>query len=157
VNAGIIYIINSFQNDIRIPFYVFGPNLAAGMLLPHPVLTIDLAPTFFEIANISNPPPTDGTSFFSLLTTPSSKWSRSFLVEYSGEGGGGGPCYEDSNVALCSPDVACNCFDARNNTFSCVRNLSPRSNTIYCTFKDEENFVERYDMNSDPYQMDNLG
>ena len=29
-------------------------------------------------------------------------------------------------------------------------------NSIYCQFKDDEEYMEYYDINEDPYQLDNL-
>jgi len=67
--------------------------------------------------------------------------------------------------------MACKCQDAANNTFSCIRRISPIFNngTVrvflmfeivsrtmdFCYFL--QRFIEAYDMNADEYQMANIG
>uniref|UniRef100_A0A1B0CQ32 Uncharacterized protein n=2 Tax=Lutzomyia longipalpis TaxID=7200 RepID=A0A1B0CQ32_LUTLO len=62
---------------------------------------------------------------------------------------------------MCTEDAACHCQDARNNTYACVRELEWKSGEdlrtfLYCEFRDNEHFVEAYDLLSDPYQMNNV-
>lgn len=81
---------------------------------------------------------------------------------------------------LCVKAMACKCQDAANNTFSCIRRVSPSFNNIFCIFEDDQvpcllifesvfgkcttdfyyilqRFIEAYDMNVDEYQMANIG
>ena len=46
--------------------------------------------------------------------------------------------------------------DGNNNTYGCIRTLTPTRNTIYCEFKDSESFVEYYDLDKDPWNLKNL-
>ena len=49
-----------FEFDTHVPFLVRGPGIQAGSLRSQPVLNIDIAPTFLDIAGVWKPHHMDG-------------------------------------------------------------------------------------------------
>ncbi|ETE59153.1 N-acetylglucosamine-6-sulfatase, partial [Ophiophagus hannah] len=136
-----------YEFDIRVPLLVRGPGVKGNKTYLEPILNIDLAPTFLDIAGINaSQTNMDGVSFLPLLVSKVQKsaWRSDFLVQYTGEG----YATKDPDcpalgpgVSQCFPD--CVCEDAYNNTYACVRTLSA-------------NFVEVYNLTADPHQLSNI-
>ena len=66
----------AFDEDIRIPMMVRGPNVAAGQIRTEIVANIDLAPTIANLAGAATPAWVDGRSFAALLRGEPIAWGR---------------------------------------------------------------------------------
>ncbi|XP_012680860.2 N-acetylglucosamine-6-sulfatase [Clupea harengus] len=149
-----------YEFDIRVPLLVRGPNIKPNQTTPMLVANVDLGPTILDIAGIDyNKTQMDGMSFLSILSGQgnSSSWRTDVLVEYEGEGSN----VTDPSCPLLGPGVSecfpdCVCEDSYNNTYACVRTVSPTANLQYCEFDDNEVFVEVYNLTGDPFQLTNI-
>jgi arylsulfatase A-like enzyme len=70
----------AYEEDIHVPLVMRGPGVPAGRRLKPIVLNIDLAPTFAQIAGVKPPDYVDGRSFMPLFENPSRPWRQSFMV-----------------------------------------------------------------------------
>jgi len=80
-----------FEVDTKVPFFVRGPGIVPSTVRLEPVLNIDLAPTFLDIAGVPTPPHMDGRSVLPTLLKENmlsekereakSGWRDSFLME----------------------------------------------------------------------------
>lgn len=74
-----------YEESIRVPLLVRGPGVPAGIVLPHDVSNVDLAPTFAELAQAQAPGFIDGRSLVPLMSanpTPLSSWRQDVLLEH---------------------------------------------------------------------------
>jgi len=155
-----------YEHDIKVPFMVYSGKSQStrGRISNEIVLNIDIAPTIYELVTGSNiiPESMDGTSFASLFLDNRDKNEgngirqeriqprQDFLISYHGEG------YLPCGMAECPPDPHGGWMpDAWNNTYHCIRTISSEANSIYCRFEDEDNFVELYNLDDDPWQLSN--
>jgi len=62
-----------YEFDIKVPFWIRGPNITAQQKVTTPVLSIDIAPTLLDLAGIPYSPIMDGLSFTSLVLSNSTE------------------------------------------------------------------------------------
>ncbi|KAM0734278.1 N-acetylglucosamine-6-sulfatase [Formica fusca] len=146
-----------YETDIRVPLLISGPGIDSSTISAA-VSSVDIFATLLDIAGIEYP--SDGRTLFK--TTRDLPQDRTVLIEYRGERSkktpsSGCPSDSDPNITLCMKEMACKCQDAVNNTFSCIRRVSPYFNNIFCIFEDDQRFIESYDIYVDEYQMTNIG
>ncbi len=129
----------AFEEDIRVPMIVRGPDVPAGKKLEFMALNIDLAPTFAEIAGIKTPDFVDGRSLLPLLksNSASNPWRSSFMIERRG---GQDAQREDGDAN--EPQNALE--------FNAIRT----PDWTYVEYGEGER--ELYDLKRDPYQLENI-
>ena len=75
---------SAYEENMRVPLIVRGPDVPEGVERRHMVLNNDFAPTFAKLGGVSAPPFVDGRSFVPLLhpdPPPPSDWRSAFLDE----------------------------------------------------------------------------
>lgn len=172
-----------YEEDIRIPMFIRAVRSSASQATPPqvitaPVLNIDLAPTFLDIAGVAPLPGMDGVSVLPLLGTGDggAEMQRAdFLVEYwplvdqgtdvqtSGYGADGWCTDGDVRQPEASCPIIRATVDSVNNSWACLRTLNGTENSLFCDFFDgfqlrgdaQPNFVEYYDLQHDPWQLTN--
>lgn len=79
-----------FEEDLRVPLLVRGPDVPAGKHVKEMTVNIDFAPTFAELAGIRPPAFVDGRSLLPLLGSGAvGVWRSAFLLEHGVENGAG--------------------------------------------------------------------
>ncbi|XP_014484648.1 PREDICTED: N-acetylglucosamine-6-sulfatase-like isoform X2 [Dinoponera quadriceps] len=127
-----------YETDIRVPLLISGPGIVPATISA-PVSSVDIFATLLDIAGVEYP--SDGITLFKKHDNLPE--DRTLLIEYRGERSkqrpsSGCPSDNDLNVTLCMKDMMCKCQDAANNTFSCIRRISPDFNNIFCVFEDNQ-------------------
>lgn len=123
-----------YEESIRVPMIVRGPEVPAGQTREQMVLNNDLAPTIASLAGVSTPAFVDGRSFQPLMgaNPPDiANWRSGFLVE---------------NFQISSANGG----DETTPSYKAVRTR----NNLYVDYVTGER--ELYDLNTDPYELDNI-
>ncbi|XP_076256473.1 N-acetylglucosamine-6-sulfatase-like isoform X2 [Rhynchophorus ferrugineus] len=151
-----------YEADTRVPLLISGPGVPKRILEPYPVSSVDIAPTILHLAGIKTDQIMDGNSFKKQLFNKRNVVTLKYIfLEYWGEGEDkmaerGCPWKYDSNVTGCTISSWCKCQDSRNNTYTCVIDFRGELRFKFCRFLDNQNFVEAYNLSSDPYELRNV-
>ena len=122
----------AYEETARIPLIVRYPKFVRAGSTPAPMVqTIDLAPTVLALANVADTEPRDGVSLVPLLKGEAPPWRSSLLIEY----------YSDTVF----PRILTMGYAAvRTNRYKYIR------------YTELPGMDELYDLEADPYEMDNL-
>jgi N-acetylglucosamine-6-sulfatase len=121
----------AYEESIRLPLLVrYPPQVPAGSTPAPMALTIDLAPTFLELAGLAAEA-MDGRSLLPLLQGPPPPWRTSFLIEYTSD--------------IVFPRIERMGYDA-------VRTERHK----YVRYRELPGTDELYDLEADPYELRNL-
>jgi arylsulfatase A-like enzyme len=151
-----------YDESIRVPLIVRGPGVAAGAVVASIALNVDLAPTFAELANASPADFVDGRSLVPLLDgDPPAEWRHGFLVERydrtrPDQWGAPGPVPVDA--ARGDRDAL------EREEGDAITDVAPIDSPPYLALRTERYLYveyasgerELYDMQTDPYQLENL-
>ena len=70
-----------YEFDTKVPFLVRGPGVRPQSVRSHPVLNIDIAPTFLDIAGLEKPPHMDGKSIIPTIRNEGRRFRQAFMIE----------------------------------------------------------------------------
>jgi arylsulfatase A-like enzyme len=115
-----------YEEASRVPLIMRGPGVPAGLRDPRPVANIDIAPTIVDASDAQPQRVLDGRSLFDLMADPGVWWGRDILLE-NGRGANSVPAYRA----------------IRTNRFVYAQHLTTGE-------------YELYDLERDPYQLNNL-
>lgn len=158
----------AYEEDLRVPMMVRGPGVPEGRELPHMVLNNDLAPTFADLAGVPAPEFVDGRSIEPLLDAtpvPEKDWRQRFLVEAVAERGGvpRPPFVDESEVTpLVTGDPLPRDWRRTSDSWAESSETWGRpwlkalrtKRYLFVEYKTGEN--ELYDLEKDPYQLENV-
>lgn len=118
---------SAYEESIRVPLSISGPNVPRGVIQDELVTNNDLAPTILDLAGVRQRKFFDGRSLVPLLRAGDDpEWRKSFLIEH----------WKDFSTSI--------------PTYKAVRT----EDAMYVEYKTGEK--ELYDLETDSYQLDNL-
>lgn len=140
-----------FDEDLKVPLVVTGPGVRAGSLATQLTANVDYLATMAELAGVSPPAFNDGRSLVPLLRRQSTgPWRDALLLE-QGPDNGAAPQTQPWLEPLDPGDVPEPAPMA--DWKSSYIGLRLAGNRSYVEYQNGER--EYYDMNTDPYQLDN--
>jgi len=121
---------HAYEESMRVPLLVWAPGLVkAKSVVEETIMNVDLAPTFLELAGIKKPQQMQGESFTRILKGEKVAWRNRVFYEYFWE------------VAFPSTPTI---FAVRTNRLKYIYNYGGWD------------INELYDLENDPYEMNNL-
>lgn len=131
--------LTAYDPDVRVPLIVAGPGVPAGRAVDALAENTDLCPTFAELAGAPIPPTVDGRSLVPLLRgEPVADWRDAVLIEHRGRVSGAG-----------DPDLP-PAGSGNPPAYAALRS----KDTLYVEYADGDR--ELYDLDRDPFQLDNV-
>lgn len=118
-----------FEEALRVPMAVKVPGQRGGTTSSVPVTSVDLAPTFADLAGATPGRTVDGVSFASLLTGGAAEWRDTQLIQ--------------TGTDSPSPEPACDTRGVRTDRYTCGNDVRSGREQLY-------------DRQVDPFQMVNL-
>ncbi|KAL3456688.1 Six-hairpin glycosidase-like protein [Aspergillus heterothallicus] len=134
----------SYEEDIRVPFFVRGPGIRPNQTEDAVTTHIDFAPTIFELLSIPLRDDFDGTSM-RIAKNSSAVSHEHVTVEYWGT------AVLEGNYSRLSPTYT---YRMPNTTYKSARIVSEKYNLFYAVWCNNDH--ELYDLNTDPYEMNNI-
>jgi arylsulfatase A-like enzyme len=121
---------NAYEESMRVPLLIWAPGMVKpSTVIQQMIMNVDLAPTFLDIAGVPKPNSMQGQSFLPLLKGTSTTWRDKVFYEYYWE----------------------QAFPQTPTTFA-VRSDKYK----YITYNGVWDINELYDIEKDPYEMNNL-
>ena len=163
-----------YETDVRTPFSMRGPGVAAGATTQGIVSLLDIGATVLELAGVTQPGErtTDGRSLSPLFAggAPPASWRKVALIEHLGEANQWMTiCATVFNASGCpasgGEDVSY-LIDGPQNTWAMLRVANATMDLSYAEFRpigtppsagaSATNWTEAYDLSADFWQLDNV-
>lgn len=143
-----------YEEAIRVPLMMRGPGVPAGRVIDDPVINADLAPTLLDLAGVSQPKaierPSDGRSLVGLLEGDARWASRMLLIEGRSNG-----VKTSSGAQVASyQGVRSRRYMYSEYYLQPVESVASGLDTAPGT--GELLFTELYDLERDPFQLENV-
>lgn len=134
----------AYEEDIRVPMMVRGPGIEPGTQITQITANIDLAPTIADIVGVRIPDFVDGRSFLPCMQGKDIKWRNGLLIEF------GYVVDKTFSDILKDPETDNLLVGVEGGKFRGIRG----EDYVYVEYDDGE--LEFYDLNADPYELQNL-
>jgi arylsulfatase A-like enzyme len=142
-----------YEEDIRVPLLVRGPDLQPGVVVDALTGNIDLAPTFADIAGVAVPAFVDGRSLLPWLRgEPIADWRVAFVIE---RGSQESASFTNFPFVLTPTADGLEAPDSERDEGLLLTYVGLRTeNYTYVEYSNGE--IELYDLQTDPYQLQNI-